>query len=259
MAFPLRTRTRGRPGRNAGVTNVAATPAFNPLTSWTTAPIHGVWASDPAWTPPADGGAVSSWRNGGSVGGDFVQETGAKQPTYDAALAAYNNAAVVTFDGTDDVLFRDIADVAQPFYLLLVGDTAGGTGAENLLGIGANEAATTGSGLGDTITGVWNIRAGGPDRPGGTTDTNPHLFRATYNGASSLLSVDGAATATGNTGTDPATVLALGAAASAVPAYSRYLNGSIAYMALFTTDPSGQAEWATFKAWVTSTYGIAVA
>jgi len=67
MSFPLRTRTRGRPSRNAGVVNVAAAPSFNPLTGWTTDPVHGVWASDPLWTPPADGGAVSRWRNGGSA------------------------------------------------------------------------------------------------------------------------------------------------------------------------------------------------
>ncbi len=54
---------RGKRGRAA---TAAAAPSFNPLTGWTTDPVHGVWASDPLWTPPADGGAVSSWRNGGS-------------------------------------------------------------------------------------------------------------------------------------------------------------------------------------------------
>ena len=93
MAFPLRTRTRGRPGRGAGVKSVAAAPSFNPLTSWTTDPVHGVWASDPLWTPPADGGAVSSWRNGGSVGTpNFTQATGTKQPTYREVLPSQVNA-----------------------------------------------------------------------------------------------------------------------------------------------------------------------
>ena len=258
MAFPLRTRTRGRPGRNAGVTNVAATPAFNPLTSWTTAPIHGVWASDPAWTPPADGGAVSSWRNGGSVGGDLVQATGSKQPTYDASLAAYNNAPVVTF-ATDDVLAVNPADIAQPYHLVVIGNTAGGTGVERLIGIGGGEVVNNGSGIGDSGTGAWNLRADGPTLSIAGCDANPHLFVGTCNGGSSALSVDGASTA-GSIGTGAIEVMALGASSNAtLSAYNFYLNGSIAYAAVFTTDPTALPEWAAFKAWVLTTYGITVA
>lgn len=476
MSFPLRTRTRGRPGRNAGVVNVAAAPSFsNPLTSWTTDPVHAVWASDPLWANPADGGAVSLWRNGGSaytsgayIGanglvlpgttavtrmdcatipdvaamrptGDMelvvyatatdwtpaaadvlalnglngatsttnwylylntngtlefsrptggtarvytssvatgitnatpkyirvlfdqdngaaassvtfwlsddgttwtqlgtavtnantgagnsntagitigntadnvaaafagtvhrvqvwdgltraaaaaldanfsaategisaftesssnaaavsvvstqnpVQATGSKQPTYDAALAAFNNQPVVTF-ATDDVLAVNPADIAQPYYLVVVGATAGGSGVERLVGIGTN----TGYGLGDDGTPDWTFSAG-TAIAGGTPDANPHLFRATANGASSALLVDETSVVASNAGATGLTVLALGAGVSTLDTYANYLSGSIAYAAIFNTDPTALPEWAAFKAWVTSTYGITVA
>ena len=202
---------------------------------------------------------MSSWRNGGTVGGNLVQVTGSRQPTYRASTAAYNNKPTVQF-ATDDVLAVDIADVAQPFYLLVIGNTAGGTDIERLVGIGGGEADSNGSGFGDNSAGTYSLRAGAPTLTGGSTNASPRLFRGTYNGASSALSVDGAATASGTTGTGAAEVFVLGAASDAtLSAFSYHLNGSIAYAALFTTDPSGQAEWSTFKAWVTSFYGITVA
>ena len=471
MPFPLRTRTRGRPSRNAGVVNVAAAPSFNPLTGWTTDPLHAVWASDPLWTPPADGGAVSSWRNGGSVytsgayigadglvlpgispncgrapqaaalrpSGDMeiivkatatdwtpaatkalvvngdssgpsyhnyvllllntgalffsrptgstartytstaatgvtdgqpkwikisfdvdngasasevtfwlsddgstwtqlgdpvtgvlgagnnntahsaylylglnqygeifpwagtihrtiikdgidgttvhdadfsaategisaftesssnaatvtvvstqnpAQATGAAQPTYDAALAAFNNQAVVTF-ATDDVLAFDPANLAQPYFLVVVGATAGGSGVERLVGVGTD----TGYGLGDNATPDWTFSAG-TAITGGAPDANPHLFRATTNGASSALLVDETSIVASDAGATGLTVLALGAGVSTLGTYANYLNGSIAYAAVFDTDPTALPEWTSFKAWVTSFYGITVA
>lgn len=474
MRAPTRHRGRSRyptRSRNAGAASSASSSTFNPLTGWTTDPVHGVWASDPLWVPPADGGAVSRWRNGGSayttgayIGADglvlqgvagnygylapaavlnpagdmefvcrvtptdwtpasirsimtngdhsgpayhnwylwlnttgtlmfsrpsgstarvftstvatgvtdgtpkwvkvtfdqdngsaqsevrfylsddgsswtqlgdpvtnastgagnnntvhgsptigqstygslyrwdgtihrvivksgidgttvldadfssategvssFVesssnaatvsiistqnpaQATGSKQPTYDASLAAFNNQPVVTF-ATDDVLAVDVADIAQPYYLVVVGATAGGSGVERLVGIGTN----TGYGLGDDGTPDWTFSAG-TAIAGGTPDANPHLFRATANGASSALLVDETSVVASNAGATGLTVLALGAGVSTLGTYANYLNGSIAYAAVFTTDPTAQSEWATFKAWVASTYGITVA
>ena len=182
-----------------------------------------------------------------------VQATGAKQPTYDAANAAYNNKAVVTF-ATDDVLAFDPADLAQPYYVVVVGNTAGGSGVERLVGVGTN----TGHGLGDDATPDWTFSAG-TAITGGTPDANPHLFRVTANGASSALLVDETAIVASDAGATALTVLALGAGVSTLGTYANYLNGSIAYAAVFNTDPTALPEWAAFKAWVLSEYGITVA
>ena len=234
----------------------AAAPSFNPLTGWTTDPVHAVWASDPLWTPPADGGAVSSWRNGGSVGGDLVQATGSWQPTYDASLAAYNNQPVVTFDGADDVLVANTADLTQPFWLVLVGHTSAVT-TQGFVGVGV-VSTNRRFGTNATAGGKWALALGGEIKGGGL-DSNPHLLFAQANGASSLITVDGASVATGDAGTTGITHLSLGAGNANGLTFGGYLTGGIALALVFNTDPTAQAEWASFKAWVTSTYGITVA
>ena len=244
---------RGKRGRAAAA---AATPSFNPLTSWTTDPVHGVWASDPLWTPPADGGAVSSWRNGGSVGGDLVQATGAKQPTYRASTAAFNNQPTVQGDGIDDYLAVNFAPYyIQPYYIVAAMSKGKAANvAETIFSDhtgGAHEVASyTGTGAS-----TWRMKAS-TELTGGTADTNPHLLTYTFNGASSSLFVDGTSTITGNAGANPLLALELFALANG---YGLFSSGHIAFFLIFTTNPTALPEWATFKAWVTSTYGITVA
>jgi len=254
MSFPLRTRTRGRPGRNAGTKLVAAAPSFDPLAGWTTDPVHAFWASDPLWTPPADGGAVSSWRNGGSVGGDAVQATGGSQPLYRASTAAYNNRPTVEFDGTDDRLGVNIADISQTYYVVLIA--------------GADTSASAfqcafGTGVAASY-GVYVAAAGsvyrmsfGTALTGGTATVAPHLFVAVGAGAASTLDVDGVEViAAANAGTSAMPIIALGAGSAALATFGDHLNGHIAYAAVFTTDPTALPEWATFYAWVESYYNI---
>ena len=253
MPFPLRTRTRGRPSRNAGVVNVAAAPSFNPLTDWTTDPVHGVWASDPAWTPPADGGAVSSWRNGGTVGGDLVQATGSKQPTYRAATVAFNSKPTVQGDGTDDLLAVDTATYAQTWWVVMIAARGKAVGLnevlwDNIAGAASTSVFSQGS--------VWRLSAS-TQIMGGTPDTNPHLIVGKAAGASSSLTIDGTTVASGNAGTSSITGITLFAERSQAAGY--FSSGHIAYAALFTTDPTALPEWAAFKAWVLSEYGITVA
>lgn len=252
MSFPLRTRTRGRPGRGAGVKSVAAAPSFNPLTSWTTDPVHGVWASDPLWVPPADGGAVSSWRNGGSVGGDLVQATGSKQPTYDAVNAAYNNQPTVYFT-TDDVLAVDVADIAQPYYIVAIGNDSTSVDGR-LVGVGG---AASGNGIGNVGVFVWMLRAGSPATGGGTPDANPHVLYGEFDGTNRLF-VDGSLVWSVG-GTQALAVLSLGAGNTGVGTYGNHITGNLALVLVFTTDPTALPEWAAFKAWVLTTYGITIA
>lgn len=254
MGAPTRKRGRSRyPTRSRNAGAPGATPTFsNPFTDWTTDPLHGAWASDPLWTPPADGGAVSSWRNGGSVGTPhFTQGTGAAQPTYDAENASFNNKAVVSFDGTDDRLNCDFANLSQPVYGVAVGRWRSG-GADELFAL-RYVSYDTSAGLRKVAVNyqlglVTSYSVAGADE-------NPHLFVVTLNNASSSLAVDGAAASTGDIGgSNNITEVDIGSNFT-----GQYGEVDIALLLIFTTDPTGQAEWASFKAWVTSFYGITVA
>lgn len=252
MSFPLRTRTRGRPGRNAGVTNVAAAPSFNPLTGWTTDPVHGVWASDPSWTPPADGGAVSSWRNGGSVGGDLVQGTGAAQPTYRASTAAFNSKPTVQFDGTDDRLLVTVTSIPQPVWLLAIGSFSAGL--DSIMGysnssdssFGRFDAAKWGM---SSASGAFKFYANA------MTPGTPYMILGYFNGTSSTFRANADTSTASDAGTGALNRFAVGGHASSV---GHWLDGHAAYASIFTTDPTALPEWAAFTAWCLTFYGITV-
>lgn len=197
---------------------------------------------------------MSSWRNGGSVGTpNATQGTGSAQPTYRASTAAFGNKPTVQF-ATDDWLVANPTDISQPFYVVAVANqsTAGterifGTGAgSNLLGYGGNAT-------------VWQLNNGSA-LTGGTSDANPHLWRGVFNGASSVLDLDeGADEITGNAGAGTLQILSLGAGNNGAGVGGNFLNGHIAYLGVFSSDPTADAGWGRFKAWVTSFYGITVA
>ena len=246
---------RGKRGRAA---TAAAAPSFNPLTGWTTDPVHGVWASDPLWTPPADGGAVSSWRNGGSVGGDLVQATGSKQPTYRASVAALNSKPTVQFDGADDAVSYNVTDIPQTYYLVLIASTSTPTSYD--CAIGTSEVAGRGLHIGSPLGTSPDYRISfGTAVNGGTPTSDPALFVVTAAGASSALAVNGTTVLSGNMGTGALSRLTLGGWSTDGSTIADPLTGHIAYAAVFTTDPTALPEWDTFKAWCLSFYGVTVA
>lgn len=253
----VRVGARGGAGRS-GVRKLrrpvasAAAPSFNPLTSWTTGPVHAVWASDPAWTPPADGGAVSSWRNGGSVGGDVVQGTGAAQPTYRASTAAFNNKPTVQFDGTDDRLVVTVTAIPQPVWLLAIGSFSAGN--DYIMGY----SSSSDSGVGRFDATRWAMGAAGGLKlyTAAMTAGNPYMVLAYFDGAASTFNANGTVSTASDAGTGTLTRFALGAHASNA---GSFLDGHAAYAAIFTTDPTALPEWASFKAWCLSQYGITVA
>lgn len=249
MRAPTRHRGRSRyptRSRNAGAPAGTPTSSFDPLTSWTTDPVHGVWASDPLWVPPADGGAVSSWRNGGSVGGDLVQATGSARPTYDAVNPLYNGKPTVYFNA-DDALGVDVADIAQPVYLVVVGACAADGASRRIIG-----GVTS---MGVTSAGAYLVQAGS-NVLAGTATSDPHLWLGKLNGASSSITIDETLVASGNAGASALTFLSVGAYNNGSGAYSNFSVGDVALALVFTTDPTALPEWATFVAWVEDYYGV---
>lgn len=183
---------------------VAASAAFNPFSTLYPTWAHAVWAGDPLWTPPADGGAVSSMRNN-SGGGDPAQGTAAAKPTYRAAVAALGGRPAIEFDGGDSLSF-DVADMATPFYAVAVGVLSGSGAARTILGFSTTSALR----LGVSATNLWFVSSG-TSLSGGTADNNAHVFEAILNGASSSLWVDGTQIASGGGGSTALTKFVLGA------------------------------------------------
>ncbi len=185
---------------------------------------------------------------------DAIQTTGSKQPTYDAANPSYKNAPTVYFT-TDDVLGVDIADVAQPYYIVVIGNTAGGAGSERLVGIGGG----TGQGIGDNGSSQFAMSAGTGVTSGGAADSNPHLYVGKFRGDPlSELILDGTVLANSTSGTSAMTTLSLGAGNSTIGTYAGYLTGDIHTALIFQGDPTLQPEWADFEAFVESTTAIDV-
>ncbi len=217
---------------------------------------HACWFGDPKWTNPGDGNPIDSIRN--QTGGGDPASTGTNRPTFRAAVAAYNNKPAAQFVGaSSQYLDFDVANLAQPYSLVAVGNTSGGTGAERLIGTGNS---STNGGLGDNAgSASWIARFGVGLASATAFDANPHLVRAYGNGASSALAVDGTTIASGDAGTNQFTRLTLGAASATGPAFGLYLTGYIAFVGVASGDVTTQAGWADFKAWVASEYALTIA
>ena len=87
-----------------------AAPSFHPLTSIGWAQVH--WASDPNWTPPAEGGAITSWRDAAAGNHPFDVLTGT--PNYTATEATLNSKPALTFDGSTEGIQTATYDAQDP-------------------------------------------------------------------------------------------------------------------------------------------------
>lgn len=187
------------------------------------------WASDPAQTPPADGGAISTWRNGGSLGTAHTQGTGAAQPLYRASAATLNNLPAFDFDGTDDYLHIATANLAQPFIIIAVVVPHAFTGAPAVVGLSTANANRR---LGFTAAGLPTIQMNSVLSGNiGLTVDQPIILQAVGDGVSSLITgqdpVVGSSSGVGTIGASAITQVALGAGYVASP--SIFFNGLVAF------------------------------
>lgn len=143
---------------------------FNPLTQVTA--LHAMWANDPAWSRPADGAAVASWRNQ-SGGGDPAQATGADQPTMRYAVPELNGRSAVEFDGVSEFLDFDTTNTAHPWKHIVVGRYIVAANTRKFVGFGN---ATT-DGFGSSGAGQWGLNNGAGANSAVNDDTVGHVFR----------------------------------------------------------------------------------
>ena len=223
--------------------------SFSPLqVGWT----HAHWAEGPEFLALglSNGAAVSNWPD--EIGtADLVQATETKQPAY-AATGGANSKPAIDPDGGDWLRVTYTPSIAQPVTVVVVGAMSTSASGELI------DGAVEDTGYINYISsggGTFRMYAGAYIT-GPTGNTSPHLFMAYYNGASSVLGVDGSETS-GNAGTaarNGVTVFGRGA-----PGNNENQSNPASFVGVFTGDVRTDPKWAQFKAWVTSHYGITVA
>lgn len=179
-------------------------PVFNPLTQVTA--LHAYWLSDPSWTPPSDGGTITSVRDGAG-GTDLISGSA----TYRASASSMGNRPVAEFNGLSDSLFNNITTINQSFKVVclhrLMNTTFGGSAGVYGIGGATNRGMSYSSNAG-----VVRINAGTALLGGAAPDTTGHSHRATFNGASSQIWHDGVSQGSGNAGTNGASRISMGSA-----------------------------------------------
>lgn len=226
--------------------------AFDPLTgiAWHTA----VWADDPGWANPGNGGAVTGWDDGTGNGHDLTTTLGS--PTFRTTVAALNNHAGVDFDGSDDEMFSAaFTAVHQTFSAVFIGtyDGVGGGSYDRLISLATPNTIFTC--LYRASSGYFAAYAGGFGETTVTATTGGHALRGKFTGASSVLNVDGTSAAVSPGGGD-ATAFGLGGSGSG--AVDR-ANVHVGFAGLYAGDVTAHAGWAGFVSWVSTYYGLTIA
>ena len=163
--------------------------AFSPLDL---SPVLWLDASDTS-TITEVGGAVSQWDDLSGNGNDVVQATAALQPT--TGTRTLNSLNVIDFqDDGMNVTFS--SSISQPNTIIIVLEQDLTQSASFF--DGSTAAARN---LGGTLTTTYRMLSD-TTITGGTTDTDPHILRFLFNGASSTLHVDGVGVISGNSGAE---------------------------------------------------------
>jgi hypothetical protein len=218
------------------------------------------WAEDPAWTPPADGGAVSSWTGGGAKAGNMAQASPTLQPLYRASAATrLNSKPSVEFDNSDDAM---VATVTAP---TLTGNKLSYVCILDLISVPSNTRNVFGNGTAGTLYAValangpnWRIRFAGTARTGGTPAADTaYMARSLLDAAGTnadTLHVNETSTISGaNAGASAhSTGLVLGPDGAGA-------SMRIAFAGVYSGDITADAKWADFKTWVGTHYGLTLA
>ena len=234
---------------------------FNPLTSiaWQNA----WWASDPAWTAPADGAGVSTWPS--TAARNLVQATGANQPLYRASAAGFNNKPCIEFDGVNDSLLDAtfVGPTSDPYTVVCIARwlnaapvaTQATVSSWGSVAPGQNQYMARASNNAHFVR--WpTVRTGTLV----SADTTPHFLRSQI-GTTVLARVDETAIGVTPTGTALATsALGVGATPTTASAVGApFSNIQVAFVAFFSGDLAADPQWAAFKTWAATTYGITIA
>jgi len=180
-----------------GVSFVADTTPPDTFDPTDVATLEAWWDGDDLSSITESSNAVSQWDDKSGNSHDLVQATGANQPTYTTSVLA--GRAGIVFDGTNDRLSNTSINMTRPYAVLLVCKTDNATGGDRQYAFDGRTTSPDSRSLlalrGDS-TNRPSIWAGSWGQHADTTDTNFHVFRAYFNGASSSIGIDGDVDAT---------------------------------------------------------------
>ena len=156
-------------------------------------PVLWLDASDTS-TITESGGVVSQWDDKSGNGYDVTQGTAAAQPS--SGTRTLNSLNVIDFGGNDYMQVAFGTTYTQPNTVFLVGQFDTGLSVTMFDG---DDATNRNLFSYSSTEPAWRMFAGS-SVTGGTADSNAHVFRLVYNGASSTGHVDAVATISGNPG-----------------------------------------------------------
>ena len=196
----------------------------NPLDVFS--PYLGFSSEDPRYTPPADGAAISTWRNGGSLGTAWDQSVAGSRPTYRASLSAFGGRPAMECEGTDDkVAILTGVSLAQPFSVVFLGVTDSLSAAQIPFGL---HTGSISRGLRVSNTGQIAYNASGLVSAAGLiTAGTPFLAIAYVDGAGSAIVLNGAIVALGNPGAFAVDQAIIGAGRSSGTTYGNPFDGKV--------------------------------
>lgn len=189
-----------------------ASGAFSPLSLTPT-----VWY-DFSLLAGADGSAISSFNDASGNNRTLTQGTGAAQPLVKAGVNGINSLKVALFDGVDDSMNTASFAFNQPF--TVYGVVTGGAAGSVRFWTDGNLAVRCGY---DNVPGV-NVFAGNTLAGASAAIATPKVMTTVFNGASSLVRVDGTQVIAGDIGAGNGTI---GMFVGSAGAIAQFWNGKV--------------------------------
>ena len=219
---------------------------------WMGSNVNGGYAvGDKVWAIGNEEDTDNAWFNGKTSAPNATDPVSTKIPLL-ATPAALNSKPAVSFDGVDDWLaVQFAADDAQPItYSMVINIRSLPGSAYNFMDGDELQSTTQRHLIGISATQKWNIYAGTLVTSAASATTGAHLLVCTFNGASSVLYVDGTSVLSGNAGTQAGRRVRLGtsynglAAAPVDIAFYDVYNGTL-----------GSTARSALRTWAQSYYG----
>jgi hypothetical protein len=233
---------------DAVVEEMADVPAEPGPAVVSTASIYA-WFKADAITGVTSGNDITEWLDSSPSALDLTP--GANAPAWvDNVL---NGEPVVRFNGSSDTLSAAMSARSQPFTFFVVAEQASSTGTQIML------HSTSGASCPFYLTsnGKANLFSGAALATAGTTTmTDPHVIECVFNGASSVVAIDGTET-TGTTGSGAIGIgsgIRVGANQGAT---AEFFNGDIAEIVCYA-GAMDSTDRSAVRAALGAKYGITV-
>jgi hypothetical protein len=185
-----------------------------------------------------------------------AQATGGNRPLYRASDVLLGGRAGLDFVSSDSLVVAGTVSLAQPSTVVLVATYDAVTGAQMLVGL---DGASNFRGVGmQIVPSTEHYMHAGVALAGGTPVVGTrYLVHAYFNGASSVLKINGTTVASGTASTTPINQLVLGAGLTSPSTYANYFDGRMGWLDIIPGDATAHADWSRYYAWLRNHFATA--